>query len=110
MKGMFTMRRTMNVWIVVAVCACVMVGFFCYNNTLNATLKELDATYNAATVRLNTLRAEKTDLEEELQTVGTDAFIENQARTMYGYMMPDEIRFVITNPEVLYGDEEIPSR
>lgn len=104
------MRRTMNAWIVVIVCACVMVAFFSYNSTLSATQNELDATYNAATVRLNTLRAEKADLEEKLQTVGTDAFIENQARTMYGYMMPDEIRFVITNPEVLYGDEEIPSR
>lgn len=29
---------------------------------------------------------------------------------MYGYMMPDEIRFVITNPEALYGEDEIPSR
>lgn len=45
-----------------------------------------------------------------LDTVGSDSFIENQARTMYGYMMPDEIRFVITNPEALYGDDEIPSR
>ena len=27
-----------------------------------------------------------------------------------GYMMPDEIRFVITNPEALYGEDDIPSR
>ena len=56
------------------------------------------------------LQGDQADLKTQLETVGTDAFIENQARTMYGYMMPDEIRFVITNPEALYGEDEIPSR
>ena len=61
-------------------------------------------------MRLTELQGEQADLKTQLETVGTDAFIENQARTMYGYMMPDEIRFVITNPEALYGEDEIPSR
>ena len=59
---------------------------------------------------LTELQGEQADLKTQLETVGTAAFIENQARTMYGYMMPDEIRFVITNPEALYGEDEIPSR
>ena len=45
-----------------------------------------------------------------LASVGSDAYIENQARTVYGYMMPDEIRLVISNPETLYGEEGVPSR
>lgn len=104
------MRKTMNIWVVIAVCACVLVGFFWFNSTLSDDLKDLDATYNDTKVRLSNLQAEQAELETQLDTIGTDAFIENQARTMYGYMMPDEIRFVITNPEALYGDEEIPSR
>lgn len=104
------MHRTMNAWVLVAFCACVLVAFFCYNNILNENLQEVETSYNDATVKLNRLNGENADLKEQLMIVGTDDFIETQARTMYGYMMPDEIRFVINNPEVLYGDEEIPSR
>ena len=103
------MHRTMNIWVLVIACACIMAGFFWYNSTLSDTLGELDAAYNDSKVRLSELQGEQTELKEMIETVGTDAFIENQARTLYGYMMPDEIRFVITNPEALYGDEEIPS-
>jgi len=104
------MRKTMNIWVVIVVCACVLVGFFWFNNNLSSSLNDLDSIYNDTKVRLSDLQAEQASLETQLETIGTDAFIENQARTMYGYMMPDEIRFVITNPEALYGDEEIPSR
>lgn len=104
------MRKTMNIWCVIVVCACVLIGFFWFNRSLTADLEELDALQSDAKLRLSALQAEQTELEAQLDAVDTDAFIENQARTMYGYMMPDEIRFVITNPEALYGDEEMPSR
>ena len=99
----------MNVWVLVIACACILAGFFWYNSTLSRTLDELDANYENSKVRLSAVQTEQTELQSMLETVGTDAFIENQARTMYGYMMPNEIRFVINNPEALYGDEEIPS-
>ena len=103
------MRRTVNLWILIAAFAFVLVGFFWYSGTLSSTLNELKTARGDSQVRLNELQAQQADLEAMLDTVGTDAFIENQARTMYGYMMPDEIRFVITNRDALYGDEEIPS-
>lgn len=103
------MRRTMNVWLLVALCACILITFLWYNQTLSQNLDELDATANDAKVRLTQLQGEQAELEAQVQTVGTDAFIENQARTLYGYIMPDEVRFVIDNPEALYGDEPIPS-
>lgn len=85
-------------------------GFFWYSGTLSQTIDELNDTYDQTQMRLTQLQGDQADLKTQLETVGTDAFIENQARTMYGYMMPDEIRFVITNPEALYGEDEIPSR
>lgn len=103
------MRRTMNIWVVVVACACILAGFFWYSSSLNDTIKELDASYDRSKIRLSSMQTEQTELQSMLETVGTDAFIENQARTLYGYMMPDEIRFVINNPEALYGSEEIPS-
>ena len=104
------MRKTMNIWVLIAMSACVLVAFFWYSGTLSQTIDELNDTYDQTQMRLTQLQGDQADLKTQLETVGTDAFIENQARTMYGYMMPDEIRFVITNPEALYGEDEIPSR
>lgn len=103
------MRRTMNIWLLVALCACVLIGFVWYNQSLNKTLEELDTVSNDAKIRLTQLQGEQSELEAQVASVGTDAFVENQARTLYGYIMPDEVRFVIDNPEALYGDEPIPS-
>lgn len=109
-KEWHAMRRTMNIWLLIAISACVLTAFFCYSGSLSATIDDLNDMYDRGQMRLAELQGEQADLKSMLETVGTDAFIENQARTMYGYMMPDEIRFVITNPEALYGDEQIPSR
>lgn len=40
-------------------------------------------------------------LSEQVRLASTDQFIANEARTKYGYLFPGEIRFVVTNPEVL---------
>ena len=37
------MRRTMNVWFLVVLCACVLVGFLWYNQSLSDDLEELNA-------------------------------------------------------------------
>lgn len=92
------MRKTMNVWVLIVMAACIMGGFFWYSGTLNASIVELNNACDQGKVRLAELQNEQVTLKATLEMAGTDAFIENQARTMYGYMMPDEIRFVITNP------------
>ena len=90
------MHRTMNLWVIVIVFACVLVGFCWYSGTLTDTLEELKDVSEDHTVRISNLENEQTRLETTLASAGTEAFIENQARTQYGYMMPDEIRFVIS--------------
>ncbi len=40
-------------------------------------------------------------LSEQVRLASTDQFIASEARTKYGYLFPGEIRFVVTNPEVL---------
>ena len=47
-------------------------------------------------------------LQHELEIVGTDDYIIAKARQIYGYMMPDELLFVIKNPEALYGETDEP--
>src|SRR5699024_3603655 len=79
------MRKTMNIWVLIAMSACVLVAFFWYSGTLSQSIDELNDTYDQTQMRLTELQGEQADLKTQLETVGTDAFIENQARTMYGY-------------------------
>lgn len=100
----------MNIWLLVFACVCILAGFFWFGSKLDENLNELQNMSDTNALRLADLQDEQSELRDTLAQVDSEAFIENQARTMYGYMMPDEIRFVITNPEALYGEEEIPSR
>ena len=95
----------MNIWVLVALCACILGGFFWYSSTLDKNLEELETMSDETALRLADVQRLQSELRNTLEQVDSEAFIENQARTMYGYMMPYEIRFVITNPEALYGDE-----
>ncbi len=102
------MRKSIRVWPVVAIMACMLVAFLWSSGQVSGAIKQVEDKYSQSRVKLTQLQNEQKGLKETLDLVGTDAFIENRARTMYGYMKPDEIRFVITNPEVLYGTEALP--
>ena len=100
------MRRTVNIWWMIAVIACVLVAFFWYSNRLNATIEELCAAADASKMRLSALQAENAELDAALKMAESEAFIENEARNN-GYMMPDEIRFVITGADFDNSSEEM---
>ncbi len=104
------MRKSISVWPVVALLGCLLAAFLWSSGQLNKSIRDVDDKYNQSRVKLTQVQNEQASLKEMLNAVGTDAFVENQARTMYGYMKPDEIRFVITNPEVLYGTENVPAQ
>ena len=99
----------MNIWILIAACACVLIGFFWCNRSLQRNYEEVNAQYEEQKLELSKQESRHAELEATLDTIGTDSFIENQARTIYDYMMPDEIRFEIDNPEALYGPDGMPS-
>ena len=104
------MRRTVNIWVLIGTLFCVLVAFFCMSSSLSRSIGELDDAYGQSKASLADLQNDQAELKDTLASVGSDAYIENQARTVYGYMMPDEIRLVISNPETLYGEEGVPSR
>ncbi len=106
------MRKRIRLLPVAIALACLAVAFFWYSSRLDARLAEADQLYQQAVASSNTLETEQNELKATLETVNSDAFIESQARTLYDYMKPDEIRIVITNPEALYGtgEEETPSQ
>ena len=90
---------------------CVLLVFFYFKASERmdrqlAALEQEAAQYQSL---LDDVKAEKKAVELEIAQAGTDAYIENIARTEYGFLKPGEIRFEITNPEVLFGDSYTPS-
>ena len=99
------MRRKVGLFPVLAIVACLTVAFLWFSSNLDRQLEDVGLQYQQAVATSNTLENKQNNLKSTLAGANTDAFIENQARTLYGYMDPDDIRFVITNPEVLYGTD-----
>ena len=93
------MRKTVNIWWVIAFVACCLFAFFAYSNKLSAEIDALQKTLDHEKAKLTEMQEENAELDAKLQIAGTDAFVENQARDLYDFMMPDEIRFVISNPQ-----------
>ena len=101
-------RLRIRLWPVCVLMAAALVAFLVYSNQLNENITSLTDQIGQAQERLTSLQNEQKALDDTLAVVDTDSYIENQARTLYGYMRPDEIRFVITNPETLYGETQEP--
>ena len=100
------MPARVRVVAVVCILVVIVIAFsFLFFHKKN-TMKELDERYIEALSYQQYLETKENKLQATLAAMGTDAFIENLARTLYGYMKSDELRFVITNPEELYGTQE----
>ncbi len=77
-------------------------------NTVKKSTNELQERVTDLRIQRDQRYKEKKKLENELQIVETDDYIISKARQIHGYMMPDELLFVIKNPEALYGETEEP--
>ncbi len=100
------MRKRVHIVPVVLLFGALLIGFFWGTNKLNEGIRTADELYQQAVTDNTALETQQNDLKAMLATASTDAFIERQARSLYGYMDPNELRLVITNPEVLYGTGE----
>ena len=99
------MKRRVGVLPVLALLACVVCAFLWQSNRVGEQINTVREQLDQSRVQLTQAQNEQTQLKDTLERVDTEAFIESQARSLYGYMRSDEIRFVITNPEALYGEE-----
>ena len=95
-----------RVFAVICIVVVIMVAFFVVYTQKKNTMKELDERYIEALSYHQYLENKENSMRNTLATMGTDSFVEDRARTLYGYMKSDELRFVITNPEALYGTHE----
>ena len=87
----------------------LFIAFALFYHHLDMQIKETTAQVKQSEIDLRHYKEQAVELQNMLAIADTDAFVEQKARE-YGYMRKDELRFVITNPEVLYGSDEIPKR
>ena len=103
------MRRRMSIWIPLFGSLVLIALFTVLLFSISADTAIQKSKLEDAQKRLTSLEQEQTALKTTLENADSDSFIENYARTHYGYMLPNETRIVITNPEALYGDGETPA-
>jgi cell division protein FtsB len=90
--------------IIVVVFMIIAVGKL-LTDKLNRDILYLEIKVSNAEERQASLANQTAALENELSVSQTDEYIVDQARRLYGYLMPGEIRFKVSNPEALYGAE-----
>ncbi len=100
------LKKRVGVLPVLALLLC-LIGFFIWrSSTLGSSIQVINGQLDQSRMQLTQEQNTKAQLEQELSLVGTDAYIESQARSEYSYMKKDEIRFIITNPDKLYQEDE----
>lgn len=104
------LRKSIGLWPMMTIFAVLTALLLWANAEIGGAIKDKKWENEQNRLRVLTLEDDQIALIDQLAYVKTDAFIENQARTEYSYMKPDEIRFVIDNPEALFGDGEIPAQ
>lgn len=73
---------------------------------VNQDIKNLQAQDEALRLSLNVMDMEHANLELELARVGSDGFVENEAREHYGFIRNGEIIFAFADPDALKGYTE----
>lgn len=84
----------------IAFVAILLMGWV-WSENHNHEIDRLMASIEMANEQVFAKERENLKLDERVRLAASDNFIANEARTKYGYIFPGEIRFVVTNPEVL---------
>lgn len=85
-----------------AIVACGLVTM----NRLDGDIAVLEDTARETQRRKLDAEAKRSALQQEIAVKDTDSYIMEKARSLYGYLMPGEIRFVVVNPDSLYDTPE----
>lgn len=100
------MRRRMKLFPML-VAAFVMIACTIITlNRLDTDIAALEDVAQETKLRQLALESEQSAMRQELALKDTDSYIMEKARTLYGYLMPGEIRFEVSNPESLYDTPE----
>ena len=102
------MRRKVKLLYVAAAAFVIVVGGLMAIKKLNQDIAVMDNTARELRLIKVEVDSEKSDMQRELAIKDTSAYIKETARSLYGYLMPGEILFVVENPEALYPEGGMP--
>ena len=96
------MKSRISVFLVLAIAFVIVCGGMMMLRRTDADTQALEEVYQAT--RLQELEAErvKGEMLQEINNQDDDAYIMQLAKNQYGYLMPGEILFRVSNPEALY--------
>ena len=91
-------------WLLVSVLLVIL--FFVALHWVRADIAQLQAQDTTLQYKVNLMEMDYADLQLELQRVGSEGYVENEARENYGFIRSGEIIFAFENPELLKGYTE----
>ena len=98
------MRKKIKLFYVAVAAFVIIASGLITLHRLNADIAVLEDTAREAQMEQLRVNTEKSDMQQEIAMKDSPAYIRDMARTMYGYLMPEEIKFVVVNPEALWDD------
>ena len=94
-------------WRFMTVVAILMVLLFCGAlYWVRTDIQRLQAQDNTLTLSVNMMEMTYADLQLQLNRVGSEGYVENEAREKYDFIRQGEIIFAFDNPELLRGYTE----
>ena len=94
-------------WKGMALASTLLVILFCVSlYWVKADIAKLQAQDTTLQLKVNVMEMDYADLQLELQRVGSEGYVENEAREHYGFIRSGEIVFAFENPELLCGYTE----
>lgn len=94
-------------WRFMTVMAVMMVLLFCAAlHWVRKDIERLQAQENTLTLSVNVMEMTYADLQLQLNRVGSEGYVENEAREKYDFIRQGEIIFAFDNPELLRGYTE----
>lgn len=94
-------------WRFMAIMAILMVLLFCAAlHWVRQDIQRLQAQENTLTLSVNVMEMTYADLQLQLNRVGSEGYVENEAREKYDFIRQGEIIFAFDDPELLRGYTE----
>lgn len=100
------MRRRMKLFPMLVAAFVIIACTIITLNRLDTDIAALEDVAQETKLRQLALESEQSAMRQELALKDTDSYIMEKARTLYGYLMPGEIRFEVSNPDSLYDTPE----
>ncbi len=94
------MRKRVKLMTVLIMAAALVVCALLWMNELDGDIAAMQGNVKQSELDLRLAQREESEITQEVANMNRDSYIIAKAREL-GFLMPGEIRFVVTNPEVL---------